>query len=82
MTSSFSNFWGRWGGGGNPSAPLPLYETLIIVDQKIFTLKIIHVKNFCADKFSQFHSILEIFLRKMFYSCVKFSQLVLTAKLF
>ena len=42
------------------------------VDQEIFTLKIIHVQNVCVDKFPRFLSILEIFLRKMFYSRVKF----------
>ena len=52
------------------------------VDREIFMLKIIHVKNFRVDKFLQFHSILEIFLRKMFYLHVKFSRLVSTAKLF
>ena len=52
------------------------------VHWEIFTLKIICVKNFRVDKFSRFRSILEIFLRKMFYSRVQFSQLVSTVKLF
>ena len=36
-----------------------VYSTL---DRKIFTLKIIRVKNFCVDKFSQFCSTRKIFL--------------------
>ena len=52
------------------------------VDRDIFTLKIIRVKNFCVDKFSRFRLILEIFLRKLFYSRVKFSRSVSTTKLF
>ena len=32
------------------------------LDREIFTLKIIHIKKFCVEKFSQFHSIREIFL--------------------
>ena len=32
------------------------------VDRKIFNLKIIHMKNFCVVKFSQFCLIREIFL--------------------
>ena len=61
------------------------YRTFILettVDREIFMLKIIRVKNFSVDKFSQFRSILEIFLRKMFCLHVKFSRLVSTAKLF
>ena len=54
----------------------------ITVDREIFTLKIFQVKNFRVDKFSQFHSILKIFLHKLFYSRVQFLQLVSTAKLF
>ena len=54
----------------------------LTVDREIFMLKIIRIKNFRVDKFSWFRSILEIFLRKMFYSRVKFSRLVSTAKLF
>ena len=52
------------------------------VDQEIFTLKIIRVKNFRVDKFSRFRSILTIFLCKMFHLRVKFSWLISTAKLF
>ena len=55
---------------------------LSTVDREIFTLKIILTKNFHADKFSRFRSILEYFLCKMFYSRVKFSRLVSTTKLF
>ena len=58
------------------------YIIWITVDREIFTLKIFHVKKFRVDKFSRFRSILKIFLRKLFYSCVQFSQLVSTAKLF
>ena len=60
----------------------PATSTFYTVDREIFILKIIRVKNFRVDKFSWFRSIFEIFLRKMFYSCVKFSQLVSTVKLF
>ena len=45
-------------------------------------LKIVLVKNFRVDKFSRFRFILEIFLRKMFYSRVKYLRLVSTVKLF
>ena len=47
----------------------------------IFYVKNKFKKNVRVDKFSQFSSILEIFLRKVFYLRVKFLRLVSTVKL-
>ena len=56
------------------------YKASSTVDREIF----MDVKNNSRKnlKFSRFRLILEIFRCKLFYSCVKFLQLVSTAKLF
>ena len=57
---------------------LGVYDT---VDREIFTLKIIRVKNFRVDKFSRFHSILEIFLCKCLICTVGLNRkIILTVK--